>query len=82
MLVLSLRLTVLMAIGPGLIMDGHGFQALPGAGHHFIMADGTMKAPMAGTGYPITNGGLPGLNGLRSRVIMAGHHLGQVSVLT
>ncbi len=59
----DLNLTKQAATGLIQITAGHGFQIIIGAGRHFTMAAGLMKEGMAGIGFRVMNGLLPGLHG-------------------
>ena len=43
--------------------DGHGYRIIPGDGPCSIMAAGAMITITDGSGFPVWNGGLPGLHG-------------------
>ena len=58
--------------GPGQIMAGSGFQIMIGAGLRSTTADGFMTHGMAGFGFLIMNGDLPGWYGEVEMIIMDG----------
>ena len=63
---------IIMAIGFIQIMDGHGYQAMTGAGLLFTMGAGLMIMRMDGCGYQAINGRRHGFHGEAAEITMDG----------
>ena len=65
--------TALMDIGHLQMLDGLGFQIIPGDGHLFTMVAGCMMIIMVGHGFLEINGVQDGLLGEDHKTITVGH---------